>query len=144
MYDKADILTRLANGEDAQTIADEIADVLNSALSEHLANQEKAKKASQKGKDAKIIMDMVLDFIQENYPDLYDPTYGEMTEQDLVKMCDEMADEARKFKKTLENVNNILDDLLEVFQKPEEKKVCKCEDKRTDPIEEFLAKYVNN
>lgn len=147
MYSKDEIIARLAKGEDAQAIADEIAATLNSALSEHLENKEKKAKDSQKAKDARTLINLGIDFMKEYYPDVYDEgdSADDISDEDLIEMLDKAADELRAFKKTLDKVDGIIDEILAGLDiNPEEIKVKKVEVKEGDPIADFLAKYVNN
>ena len=147
MYSKDEILARLAKGEDAQAIADEIAATLNSALSEHLENKEKKAKDSQKAKDARVLINLGVDFMKKYYPDVYDEgdSADNISDEDLIEMLDKAADELRVFKKTLDKVDGIIDEILAGWDiNPEEVKVKKVELKEDDPIADFLAKYVNN
>ena len=147
MYSKEEIIARLAKGEDAQAIADEIAVTLNSALSEHLEDQEKKAKDSQKAKDARTLINLGVDFMKEYYPDVYEEgdSADSISDEALIEMLDKAADELRAFKKTLDRVDDIIDDILAGWDvNPEEVKVKKIKVKEGDPIADFLAKYVNN
>lgn len=72
MLNKDDILARLQNGESVETIADEIADVLNAANGEFQEEKRKAAEA-EKGKelqklaDLQDIIDLMHDFCIEYY-----------------------------------------------------------------------------
>ena len=140
MYDKADILARLAKGEEAQAIADEIAYTLNSAIAEFEKQKEaeKAQAASQKRKEdlAKQILDAILDYAKEFYPDFYDAELAEVTGAEIVESLDNCVTEYYKFKKHLENFDQMFKDMEEV-----KKKKSKVID--NDPIADFLAEFVD-
>ena len=139
MYDKANILARLAAGEEAQAIANEIADVLNAAVADYEKQKEaeKAQAANQKRKEdtAKEIFDAIVDFTYEFYPDFHDPEIAKMTGAEIVENLDGAAEEARKFRQHLENFDQLLKDMEDI--KKQEKTNTK------DPIVDFLAKYVD-
>ena len=78
MFTEKDILTRLQNGEDAQTIANEMADMINKAnkmYADELAKAEEAKRAEeqkqaiqkQKVTDLQNILDQFAAWFQEYY-----------------------------------------------------------------------------
>ena len=138
MINKAEILARLANGEDAQAIADEIANVLNEAISDHIDAQEQARKNQSKANDVAAIMDAMLDFLEKYYPDIYDVDLRDYDANEILEAVEASAEEARKITKAM----GTLDELVAAIAKLEDSE-CKCKDKRTDPIEEFLNKYVN-
>ena len=139
MYDKADILARLAAGEEAQAIANEIADVLNAAVADYEKQKEaeKAQAANQKRKEdiAKQIFDIIVDFTREFYPDFHDPEIAKLTGAEIVQNLDAAAEEARKFRHHLENFDQLLKD-MEKIQK-------QTETNTKDPIADFLANYVD-
>ena len=140
MYDKADILARLAKGEEAQAIADEIAYTLNSAIAEFEKQKEaeQAQAASQKRKEdlAKQILDAILDYAKEFYPDFYDAELAEVTGAEIVESIDNCVAEYYKFKKHLENFDQMFKDMEEVKKK--KSKVI-----NNDPIADFLAEFVD-
>ena len=85
MFNEKDILTRLQAGEDAQSIANELANMLNSANATYLAEvaakkkaeEEAAKKAAEaeaveeeKNELAQIIADAVMDYMDIAAPEL--------------------------------------------------------------------------
>jgi dsDNA-specific endonuclease/ATPase MutS2 len=78
MFDEKAILARLQNGEDAQTIANEMADMINKAnkmYADELAKAEEAKRAEEKKKalelqktaDLQDILDQFAAWFQEYY-----------------------------------------------------------------------------
>ena len=78
MFTEKDILARLQNGEDAQTIANEMADMINKAnkmYADELAKVEEAKRAEEKKKalnlqktaDLQDILDQFAAWFQEYY-----------------------------------------------------------------------------
>lgn len=148
MYSKDEIIARLAKGEDAQAIANEIAATLNGALNEHLANQEKKKKESQKAKDARHVLEAGFNFISTYYPDLADDDIDDLnnlSDEDIIEIADNVANEIRALEKARKKVDGIIDEILASLDlNPEEVEVKKIEVKEGDPIADFLAKYVNS
>lgn len=138
MFDKKEILARLANGEDAQAIANELADTLNSAIAEHMDAQEKKKENSVKANAVGAIMTSILDFLEKYYPDIYDEDLRDFDNNDLLEMVEAAVEETRKLSKAMKGLDQLLSDIERVNNSE-----CKCEKKSMDPIEEFLAKYVN-
>ena len=78
MFNEKDILARLQNGEDAQTIANEMADMINKAnkmYADEVAKAEEAKRAEEKKKaiqkqkiaDLQDILDQFAAWFQEYY-----------------------------------------------------------------------------
>ena len=72
MFDEKTILARLQNGEDAQTIANEMADLINKAnktYTDQKAAEEAAKKQNeiQKKEDLQEILDMFADWFHTYY-----------------------------------------------------------------------------
>ena len=85
----------LQNGESADTIAQSFADTLNAALQkkqEEEEKQEKAKAAVRANKIADLtdIMDYILDFIDEYYPELAAGLDMEIDAADIEAVVDEL------------------------------------------------------
>ena len=135
MFYKDEILARLANGEDAQAIADDLAKTLNDAIQEHLDTQAENEKKSLKADRIAIIMEDILDFIEDYYPDLYDPELRDFDAKDLITLVDEAAEDARKISKSVSKLDKAIKDFSVTLDIPVEK--------GGDPIEEFLNAYVN-
>lgn len=94
MYNMNDILTQLQGGQSADQIAKAFTDALNAAIQE----QEKQAQANSM-RAAKIdamtaIVDLILDFVEEFYPDLISADAEiEITAEDIEEMIDAL-DEA--------------------------------------------------
>lgn len=138
ILDKNAILSRLSDGEEAQTIADEIADMLNETISEHLEIQKKKEKEDDKIKDADFVIQTFCDFIEMYYPDIYDDSIREITGKDLVKVTDEALEEVRK----VQNVFGDLESLIAKLEKDQSKSKPTFT-KEVDPIKKFLSEYVD-
>ena len=128
MISKAEILERLAKGEDAQKIADELAGILNDALAAHIneqtENQEKIARARN------IVTD-ILDFIERYYSDLYNPELREITDEEILDIIEKTVQESRQFLKAMNSLENMVATL-------------KDKDKSNDPLLAFISEYVDN
>lgn len=100
MYNVNDILARLQNGESADTIAQSFADALNSAIQKQ--QEEKAAKAKRhEDKVAALtnIIDDVIDFIEEFYPDMIPSGVNlEFNTEDIEGVIEALDDSVPKFK----------------------------------------------
>lgn len=146
MYDKNTILARLQNGEDAQDIANEIADLLNAAVAEHAEAEEakrlQAAKEAEKVNAADLVVEHGKTFLKTYYPDLYVSDFETATGKDLIKFVDDMLHEYHEFKKSIKNFDQLIADLekLETKSKAEPKPAVVRHKK--NPVEEFLEMYV--
>ena len=144
MYDKAQILARLQNGENAQDIANEIADLLNEAVAEHAETEEakrlQAAKEAEKIKAADLVAEHGKVFLKTYYPDLYVSDFETATGKDLIKFVDDMLHEYYEFKKSIGNLDQLIADLEKMNIKPKAEKP-KVKAKK-DPVAEFLEMYV--
>lgn len=142
MYDKDTILARLQNGEDAQNIANEIADLLNAAVAEHAEAEEakrlQAAKEAEKVKAADLVVEHGKAFIKTYYPDLYVSDFETATGKDLIKFVDDMLQEYYNFKSSIKNFDQLIADLENLNIKPKEAKP----KTKKDPVAEFLEMYV--
>lgn len=136
MYSKEEILARLAKGEEAESIAQEIVGVLNKAIEEY---EETGKVQKQKEAAAQKIVDAVCDFLETYYPDLYDAELRTITGKDVAEAADRAYEEVKSFKSTIKNYDQLLKD-YEATKKVQKQKITR----DTDPISDFLAKYVDN
>ena len=140
MYDKENILARLQNGEDAQNIANEIADLLNAAVAEHAEAEEakrlQAAKEAEKVKAADLVVEHGKAFLKTYYPDLYVSDFETATGKNLIKFVDDMLQEYYNFKSSIKNLDQLIADLENLNIKPKESKAKK------DPVAEFLEMYV--
>lgn len=141
MVDKSEILARLQNGEDPQKLAETIANALNEAIVEY-EQQEKQKrleaaKAQQKINEAQKVINVTLDFLEAYYPQLVNNTVKEeVTGELLIQMIDESVKELDKVNQEIEKLKAVTNNWN--FQIKDPKSPGK------DPIEEFLAEFVNN
>lgn len=143
MFYKDEILTRLANGEDAQAIADDLAKTLNDAIQEHLDTKAADEKKSVKADRVAFIMSDILDFMEDYYPELYDKELRDFDKNELLDFVEDAVEETKKVRSVLSEIDGALDELIKAVKAPEEKK-SKYKRMPADPIEEFLRDYVNN
>ena len=136
MYSKEEILARLAKGEEAESIAQEIVGVLNNAIAEY---EKTGKVQKQKEAAAQKIVDAVCDFLEAYYPDLYDAEFRTITGKDVAEAADRAYEEVKSFKSTMKNYDQLLKDYEAAKKVQKQKKV-----KSGDPISDFLAEYVDN
>lgn len=97
MYNVEDILAMLQNGESADTIAQSFADTLNAAIQKKKEAEEKQKKAdieaavrANKISDLTDILDYILDFIDEYYPELAADLDMEISAEEVEGIVDEL------------------------------------------------------
>lgn len=147
MYDKANILARLQNGEDAQDIANEIADLLNEAVAEHAEAEEakrlQAAKEAEKVKAADLVVDHGRAFLKTYYPDLYVSDFETATGKDLIGFIDEMLQEYYNFKSSIKNLDQLIADIESINTNTKKSMPKSPEVKhKKNPVEEFLEMYV--
>ena len=95
MFDEKTILARLQNGENAQTIADEMAAMINAAnkaYTDQKAAEEAAKKKSeiQKKEDLQEILDMFIDWFGAHYDIDVEEVKGEVTADQVIELIDSL------------------------------------------------------
>ncbi len=105
MINEKDILARLQAGEEAQAIADELANMLNAANATYIAEQEAKRKAAEeaakkaaeataieeeKNELAQIIADAVMDYLDVAAPGILDEEEDELTGAEVRKLLDSM------------------------------------------------------
>jgi hypothetical protein len=96
MLNEKDILIRLQNGEDAQKIADEIAQVINAAnktYSEQKAAEEAKKKNEiQKKEELQAILDMFADWFSVYYGANAEQIKAELTADQVIELVESVKD----------------------------------------------------
>lgn len=130
-----DFLTRLRNGEDIGTIADEITDSLNEANRVYLEEQEKKCQTESDRRNKVEVADDLLTALYDLL-DLYDvdtDPLDELTPEDVVDLCDEVMPVLKAYAGFYENLKDI--------DKAKDK-TSHCE-KCNDPITDFLKKFVD-
>ena len=135
MTNKDEILARLANGEDAQAIADSLAKELNDAINEY-QEQEKAKKENAvKQEEVGKVFTAICDLLEKYYPDMYDPKMREITPAEMTEGLDNAVIEVHKLNDNIATLDKLLKEM--------EKADVQTKRKDTDPISEFLNEFVN-
>ena len=97
MFDEKTILARLQNGEDAQTIADEMAAMINKAnktYQDEKAAEEAERKAVEAAKlqekeELQEIIDLFCDWVC-NYLDISREEFGEITADQVIELIDSL------------------------------------------------------
>lgn len=117
MFSKEDILKRLRAGEEAETIANEMADTINSAINEYKQTEEeeeRERKLFEKARlhDAHVAVGAICNFLEQygGFPHVKTTERAKMAE-DLLKLIEE----------TNELFNNLSKELQKSAKKPSAK-----------------------
>ena len=116
MFSKEDILKRLRAGEEAESIANEMADTINSAISEYRQTEEEERKRKlfeeARLHDAHVAVDAICNFLEQygGFPHVKTTERAKMAE-DLPKLIEE----------TNELFNNLSKELKKGAKKPSTK-----------------------
>ena len=126
MFDEATILARLQNGEDAQTIANEMAAALNKVNKMHqdtLAKQAAEKAAAeraevQKKEELQDILDMFVDWFGAYYGVDAEAIKTELTAESVIELVDSLKEyiEAMKGLEAMFNVKNVTKPAVKVIK----------------------------
>jgi hypothetical protein len=140
MYDVNDILARLQNGENADAIAQEFADALNGAIQKR--NEEKAAADRKADKVATLthILDEIIDFVEEFYPELIVDEDIEVTPEEVENIIEVLDVYVPKFKE----LNAALVNLETLTSKPShalKKEIPVTIKVDADPINTFLKQH---
>ena len=135
MTNKDEILARLANGEDAQAIADELAKELNDAINEHQKIEEAKKVNIQKQEEVGRVFTEICDLLEKYYPDMYDPKMREITAAEMTEGLDDAVIEVHKLNDNIATLDKLLKEMEKADVQPKKKDI--------DPISEFLNEFVN-
>ena len=110
-----DILIRLQNGEDAQKIANEFADMLNGAIAQQKqAEAEKMAVQLQKAEELQHVLDAALNWFDTYYPEFKTETV-ELNATDVIKALDES-------KEDIVELIDAVGELAAIMEKPVVKK----------------------
>lgn len=146
MVNQNDIFTALQNGEDPQVLANSFADALNAAIKQKAeadakaAEEAKAKQKAESLRQEKLnfaagIIEDIMDFLEEFYPDIYEDEMRKAATEHpevLVDAFDQAEAEVKRMKPLfdeLERLAKALDDDDDKDMKPTP---------RPNPIEDFL------
>ena len=150
MINQNDIFTALQNGEDPEVIANSFTDALNAAIKQKAEADAKAAeeaKAKQKAEDvrqekldfAASIIEDIMDFLEEFYPDVYDEDMREAATSHpelLVNAFDQAEAEVKRMKPLLDELERLakaLDSDGDKDMKPTPRPA-----RSANPIEDFL------
>ena len=121
MVNQNDIFTALQNGEDPEAIANSFTDALNAAIKQKAeadAKAAEAAKAKQKAENARqekldfaaSIIEDIMDFLEEFYPDVYDEDMREAATSHpelLVNAFDQAEAEIKRMKPLLDELERL-------------------------------------
>lgn len=140
MYDVNDILARLQNGENADAIAQEFADALNDAIQKR--NEEKAAADRKADKVATLtyILDEIIEFVEEFYPELIVDEDIEVTPEDVENVIEVLDVYTPKFKELKESLANLEASTSKSSPSPK-KAIPVSFTIDTDPINNFLKQH---
>ena len=144
MINQNDIFTALQNGEDPEAIANKFTDALNAAIKQKAeadtkaAEEAKAKQKAENARQEKLdfaasIIEDIMDFLEEFYPDVYDEDMREAATSHpelLVNAFDQAEAEVKRMKP-------LFDELERLAKALDEDKDLKPTPAR-NPIEDFL------
>ena len=150
MINQNDIFTALQNGEDPEVIANSFADALNAAVKQKAeadakaAEEAKAKQKAENARQEKLdfaagLIEDIMDFLEEFYPDIYDEDMREAATSHpemLVDAFDHAEAEVKRMKPMfdeLERLISALDSDGDKDMKPTPRPV-----RSANPIEDFL------
>ena len=150
MINQNDIFTALQNGEDPEVIANSFTDALNAAIKQKAeadakaAEEAKAKQKAENARQEKLdfaasLIEDIMDFLEEFYPDIYDEDMREVATSHpelLVDAFDHTEAEVKRMKPMfdeLERLISALDSDDDKDMKPTPRPV-----RSANPIEDFL------
>ena len=150
MINQNDIFTALQNGEDPQVLANSFADALNAAIKQKAeadakaAEEAKAKQKAENARQEKLdfaagIIEDIMDFLEEFYPDIYEDEMRKVATDHpemLVDAFDQAEAEVKRMRPLfgeLERLVHALDSDGDKDMKPTPRPV-----RSLNPIEDFL------
>ena len=146
MSNQNDIFAALQNGEDPQIIANSFTDALNAAIKQK-AEADEAAKAKQKAENvrqekldfAASIIEDIMDFLEEFYPDVYDEDMREAATSHPEMLVDAF-DQAEAEVKRMKPLFNELERLISALDSDGDKdmKPTPIPTPVRNPIEDFL------
>ena len=147
MINQNDIFTALQNGEDPQVIANSFADALNAAIKQKTEADAKAAEEAKKAENARqekldfaaSIIEDIMDFLEEFYPDIYDEDMREAATSHPEMLVDAF-DHAEAEVKRMKPMFDELDRLISAFDSDGDKdmKPTPRPVRNANPIEDFL------
>lgn len=148
MINQNDIFTALQNGEDPQVLANSFADALNAAIKQKAeadakaAEEAKAKQKAENARQEKLdfaasIIEDIMDFLEEFYPDVYDEDMREAATSHpelLVNAFDQAEAEVKRMKPLFDE----LERLAKALDEDKDLKPTSIPTPARNPIEDFL------
>ena len=148
MINQNDIFTALQNGEDPQVLANSFADALNAAIKQKAkadakaAEEAKAKQKAENVRQEKLdfaasIIEDIMDFLEEFYPDVYDEDMREAATSHpelLVNAFDQAEAEVKRMKPLFDE----LERLAKALDEDKDLKPTSIPTPTRNPIEDFL------
>lgn len=152
MVNQNDIFTALQNGEDPQALANSFADALNAAIKQKaeadakVAEEAKAKQKAESIRQDKLdfaagIIEDVMDFLEEFYPDIYeDEMRNAATEHPemLVDVFDQAEAEIKRMKPLFSELERLIGALDNDGDGDKDMKPTPRPMRSINPIEDFL------
>ena len=122
MINQNDIFTALQNGEDPQVLANSFADALNAAIKQKAeadakaAEEAKAKQKAENARQEKLdfaasLIEDIMDFLEEFYPDIYDEDMREAATSHpemLVDAFDHAEAEVKRMKPMFDELERLI------------------------------------
>ena len=150
MINQNDIFTALQNGEDPEAIANKFTDALNAAIKQKAevdakaAEEAKAKQKAENARQEKLdfaasLIEDIMDFLEEFYPDIYDEDMREAATSHpemLVDAFDHAEAEVKRMKPMFDELERLISALDSDGDK--DMKPTPRPGHSTNPIEDFL------
>lgn len=113
MFDANTLLTRLQNGESAETIAQEMASALNTAIDEY--QKEEAAK-NNKVADARDLARSIIAYIGEYQPKLYDMMFEDQSKEAMDASVEDITDTIIKTCEELESAMPVISKMFDMHK----------------------------
>lgn len=152
MVNQNDIFTALQNGEDPQALANSFADALNAAIKQKAeadakaAEEAKAKQKAESIRQEKLdfaagIIEDIMDFLEEFYPDVYDEDMRNAATEHpemLVNAFDQAEAEIKRMKPLFNELDRLISALDNDDDGDKNMKPTPRPARSANPIEDFL------
>lgn len=152
MVNQNDIFTALQNGEDPQVLANSFADALNAAIKQKAeadakaAEEAKAKQKAENARQEKLdfaagIIEDIMDFLEEFYPDIYEDEMRNAAAEHpemLVDVFDQAEAEIKRMKPLFSELERLISALDNDGDGDKDMKPTPRPMRSVNPIEDFL------
>lgn len=152
MVNQNDIFTALQNGEDPQVLANSFADALNAAIKQKAeadakaAEEAKAKQKAENARQEKLdfaasIIEDIMDFLEEFYPDIYEDEMRQAATDHpemLVDAFDQAEAEVKRMKPLFNELERLISALDSDGDSDKDLKPTPRPVRSVNPIEDFL------